>query len=87
VLVILRDTLTAGEHTLVEADRSDLVLETRRAYQAMRPEAIAMVEELTGRRVVGFMSDNHIDPDLAAEVFVLESDGQSTGLSEAEAEG
>ena len=30
------------------------------------------IEELTGRKVVGFMSDNHIDPDLAVEVFVLE---------------
>ena len=87
VLVMLRDTLTTGEHTLVAADRSDLVLETRRAYQeAMRPEAIAMVENLTGRRVVGFMSDNHIDPDLAAEVFVLEPDGKPTGLSEGDAD-
>jgi hypothetical protein len=24
------------------------------------------------RKVVAFMSDNHIDPDYAAEVFVLE---------------
>jgi uncharacterized protein YbcI len=30
------------------------------------------IEELTGRKVIGFMSDNHIDPDLAVEVFVLE---------------
>jgi uncharacterized protein YbcI len=30
------------------------------------------IEDLTGRKVVGFMSDNHIDPDLAVEVFVLE---------------
>jgi uncharacterized protein YbcI len=29
------------------------------------------IEALTGRTVVGFMSDNHIDPDLAVEVFVL----------------
>ena len=29
------------------------------------------VEELTGRDVVAFMSNNHIDPDLAVEVFVL----------------
>jgi len=29
------------------------------------------IEVLTGRTVVGFMSDNHIDPDLAVEVFVL----------------
>ena len=32
----------------------------------------AEIEALTGRKVVGFMSDNHVDPDLAVEVFVLE---------------
>jgi hypothetical protein len=35
-------------------------------------DAIASVEELTGRTVTAFMSANHIDPDLAAELFVLE---------------
>jgi uncharacterized protein YbcI len=30
------------------------------------------IEKPTGRKVIGFMSDNHIDPDLAVEVFVLE---------------
>jgi hypothetical protein len=30
------------------------------------------VEQITGRKVVAFMSANHIDPDMAAEVFVLE---------------
>ena len=28
--------------------------------------------EMTARKVIGFMSDNHIDRDLAVEVFVLE---------------
>jgi uncharacterized protein YbcI len=42
----------------------------------MREEAIAKIEELTGRKVMAFMSANHIDPDLAAELFVLEPDGQ-----------
>jgi hypothetical protein len=30
------------------------------------------VETITGRRVLAFMSNNHIDPNLAAELFVLE---------------
>jgi hypothetical protein len=30
-------------------------------------------QQLMGRKVIGFRSDNHIDPDLAVEVFVLES--------------
>jgi uncharacterized protein YbcI len=38
----------------------------------MRLELSREIEELTGRKVIGFMSDNHLDPDLAVEVFVLE---------------
>jgi hypothetical protein len=30
------------------------------------------VEKLTDRKVIAFMSDNHIDPDLGIESFVLE---------------
>jgi hypothetical protein len=43
----------------------------------MREDAIAKIEELTGRRVTAFMSANHIDPDLAAELFVLEPEGEA----------
>jgi hypothetical protein len=32
----------------------------------------AAVERLTERRVRGFMSANHAQPDLAAEIFVLD---------------
>lgn len=39
----------------------------------MRHDLVAAVEELTGRTVVAFMSDNHVDPDMAAELFVLDS--------------
>lgn len=39
----------------------------------MEEDVSREVEELTGRKVVGFMSDNHIDaPGLAVEAFVLE---------------
>jgi uncharacterized protein YbcI len=73
VCVVLQDTLTRGEQSLVSNGDESLVLATRRAHQAaMRAEAIAGVEELTGRTVRAFMSDNHIDPDVAVECFVLE---------------
>jgi uncharacterized protein YbcI len=76
VLVMLADTLTKGEHALVDAGFGEDVLNTRHKYQsAMRADAICMVENLTGRTVVGFMSDNHLDPDLGAEIFALAPDG------------
>jgi uncharacterized protein YbcI len=73
VSVVLRDTLTRGERSLVNNDRRDLVMSTRKAYQeTMRDDLVAAVEEVTGRTVIAFLSDNHIDPDVAVESFVLE---------------
>ena len=88
VLVMLRDTLTKGERKLAANGFGDEVLHIRHRYQqVLKAEATAMIEELLGRRVIGFMSDNHLDPDLAAEVFILEpaADGsKTTQLAEAD---
>jgi uncharacterized protein YbcI len=73
VFVVLQDTLTRGERTLVGAGESEAVLDLRRRWQrVMRESCSKKIEVLTGRKVVGFMSDNHIDPDIAVEVFILE---------------
>jgi hypothetical protein len=45
--------------------------DAQRATMRCVAEAIALIEQPTGRTVVGFISDNHLDPDLGAEVFVL----------------
>jgi uncharacterized protein YbcI len=73
VTVLLADTLTTGERTLVAHDHADRVLQVRYDYQlAMRDDLIGIVERELDRTVIAFMSQNHIDPDLAVEVFVLE---------------
>jgi uncharacterized protein YbcI len=73
VFVVLEDNLTKGERNLAEAGEGAAVLEVRRRWQrVMREEMSSKVEDLTGRRVVGFLSDSHIDPDIAVEVFMLE---------------
>ena len=73
VFVVLQDTLTVGEQTLTDSGQGQAVLDLRRRWQSvMEVEVSREIEELTGRKVIGFMSDNHIDPDLAVEVFVLE---------------
>ena len=72
VTVVLRDTLTKGERSLVGDDLDGLVLTMRKAFQGtMRHDLIGGVEEILGRKVIAFMSDNHIDPDIAVEVFLL----------------
>ena len=73
VTVVLADTLTRGERTLVDNGHSGRVLEIRHNFQdAMRDKLIAIVERQLERKVIAFMSQNHIDPDLAVEVFILE---------------
>ena len=73
VLVMLADTLTQAERALVEYGNPELVVQTRHEFQnAMRQDLIGIVERETGRKVVASMSDIHIDPDLAAEIFALE---------------
>ena len=73
VFVVLQDSLTRGEQTLAHAGEGRAVLDLRRRWQGiMEADVTRDIERLTGRKVVGFMSDNHIDPDLAVEVFVLE---------------
>lgn len=73
VLVILEQTLTKGEQALVAKGRGERVLALRHEYQeAMREEASARIGEITGRTVLAMMSSNHLDPDLASEIFVLD---------------
>jgi uncharacterized protein YbcI len=79
ITTVLQDTLTKGERSLVRNGQTDLVLANRKAYQnAMGPDLVACVEEISGRQVVAFLSDNHIDPDYAVESFVLAPRSDST---------
>ncbi len=72
VTVVLKDTLTQGERSLVRHGLGELVLMTRNAYQgAMRHDLVNGIEEILGRKVTAFLSDNQIDPDVAVEVFLL----------------
>jgi uncharacterized protein YbcI len=73
VVIMLEQTLTKGEQVLVKKGRGEQVLALRHEYQeAIREESSAKVAELTGRNVIAFMSANHLEPDIAAEIYVLD---------------
>jgi uncharacterized protein YbcI len=84
VTVVLQDTLTKGERSLVSDELDELVLAMRKAFQGtMRRDLIAGIEEILDRQVIAFMSDNHIDPDVAVEVFLLAPTGAGHQNNEA----
>lgn len=72
VVCLLRGGFTRVEQTLLEGGHGDDVIRQRMVFQdVMRDRFEQVVEDATGRRVVGFMSGNQQDPDMICEVFVL----------------
>ncbi len=72
VVTVLYDTMTTAERTLKDENKEDAVRSLRRIFQGtFRDDAIEIVERLTGRRVLAFLSDHAVDPDYAIEAFVL----------------
>jgi uncharacterized protein YbcI len=73
VVVVMHDALTRAERSLTADGRTEAVLSVRRQFQeTMRVDLVSAIEELTGCKVMAFMSANHVDPDVAAEIFILD---------------
>jgi uncharacterized protein YbcI len=82
IVVIMQDTLTREEASLAAAGQGKAVLDLRAQLQrTMEAELVAEVEALTGCEVIAFLSDNHISPDVEAELFILDRPVPSEGLS------
>ena len=61
---------------MISGGHEQLVIDGRFAFQQMmREKYTEIVETVTGRKVRAFLSQNHIDPPIAVEMFVLEGDG------------
>jgi len=72
LITVMLGVLTRAEQTLVSYGEGEAVLAMRRLSQrAMTEEMTAVVARLTGREVRAIMSDNHLDPDMAVQVFIL----------------
>ncbi|MEA2458407.1 MAG: hypothetical protein QOC95_1379 [Thermoleophilaceae bacterium] len=79
VISRLSDPFTTAERTLLRTGREAEVRNMRAAFQSeMEAQFTDVVERAVGRRVIGFISEIHVDPDMAIELFFLEpeSNGQ-----------
>lgn len=75
VFVVLEGGLTQNEITLLEAGEAQMVRSYRLRFQeVVKDQATGAVEELTGRKVLGYHSQIVFDPDRAFEIFVLDGE-------------
>jgi uncharacterized protein YbcI len=80
VVVVLEETFTPAERTLLERGAGESIHDLRRRFQEVMQEQFkAIVEEAMGRPVRAFMSQTALDEDVAIEVFLLGESASSDG--------
>lgn len=73
LVCVLEETFTPAERNLVAMGEQQRLRDTRTLVQyATEAEFTRIVEELTERRVIAFISGVDAERDVAAEMFVLE---------------
>jgi uncharacterized protein YbcI len=84
IVVVMRGSgFTPLEQTIVDSGQPDRVVDMRHDFQRMMTRRFTdTIEELTGRTVIAFLSQAHIDPDLTLEVFFI--DGPLEGFGSVE---
>jgi uncharacterized protein YbcI len=72
VVCVLRGGFSRVEQTLLDGGRGPAVIQQRMEFQeVMRDRFAGVIQDATGRPVIGFMSGNQQHPDMMCEVFIL----------------
>ena len=74
LVTLMHDVLSHAEKILGQNGQKASVSDWRETLQTvLEPDFREAVERLTGRKVIACISDNHVDPDVAAEIFILDA--------------
>jgi uncharacterized protein YbcI len=72
VVVVLEESFTRAEKTLVERGEREAIQHIRRRFQQhMADSFTSVVEQVTGRKVRVFLSETDIEQDVSVETFLL----------------
>jgi uncharacterized protein YbcI len=85
IAVVLEETFTPAEKTLIERGEAQGIQDIRRRFQrVMADQFKSLIEQATGREVRSFMSETDLENDIAMEVFLLgPAKTDMTGFEEA----
>jgi uncharacterized protein YbcI len=72
VVVVLEESFTRAEKTLIERGEREAIEHIRRRFQQQMAESFSsVVEQATGRKVRIFLSETNVDEDVSVETFLL----------------
>jgi uncharacterized protein YbcI len=74
IVVVMRGSgFTPLEQTIMDSGEPDRVVAMRHDFQTIMSKRFTeTIEELTGRNVVAFLSQAHVEPDLTMEIFFID---------------
>ena len=74
IVVVMRGSgFTPLEQTIMDSGEPERVIAMREDFQrVMAKRYRELVEELTGRKVVAFLSQAHVEPDITMEIFFVD---------------
>lgn len=85
VVCVMRNGFTPVEQTMADSGERERIVPMRHDFQRMMGLTYKRaIEELTGRKVLAFLSDAHIEPDLTCEIFFLDEPMPGFGAAEHE---
>jgi uncharacterized protein YbcI len=84
IVVVMRGSgFTPLEKTIVDSGQPDRVVQMRHEFQhLMTRQFTETIEELTGRNVLAFLSQAHVDPDITIEIFFIDGPLEGFGAVE-----
>src|SRR6202022_3872349 len=84
IVVVMRGSgFTALEQTIMDSGHPDRVIAMREAFKrVMAVRNKQTIEELTPRRVLAFLSQAHVEPDITMEIFFIDAPLEGFGVVE-----
>lgn len=79
LMIVMRGSQTVAEKTMVDFGQADRVRDFRQSFEnEMTAQLTGMVEELTGRKVLGYQSQIIFEPEVVVELFFFDRPAKET---------
>ena len=84
IVVVMRGAgFTPLEQTIMDDDGADRVVAMRHEFQRVMADVYKQtIKDLTGRNVVAFLSQAHVEPDITIEIVVVDGPLEGFGALE-----